>query len=73
MNDKIQKSTSFTPATTMLEVLTADPSLGMVLMRDFHLGGCQNCGFNPHDTIADVAMQNGIPAERLLTAMNRGN
>ena len=61
----------FTTKSTMLECLTADPSLGMVLMRDFHLGGCRNCGFNPHDSIGTVAMQNGIPTDRLLAAMNR--
>lgn len=73
MNEKTRNGMSFTPQTTMLEALTADPSLGMVLMRDFHLGGCSNCGFNPHDSIADVAMQNGIPTERLLAALNRTN
>jgi hypothetical protein len=61
----------FSAQTTMLEALTADPSLGMVLMRDFHLGGCRNCGFNPHDSIETVAMQNGIPTDRLLAALNR--
>jgi hypothetical protein len=61
----------FNAQTTMLECLTADPSLGLVLMRDFHLGGCRNCGFNPHDSIETVAMQNGIPTDRLLAAMNR--
>ena len=61
----------FNAQTTMLEALTADPSLGMVLMRDFHLGGCQNCGFNPHDSIEQVATQNGIPTDRLLAALNR--
>ncbi len=61
----------FTPKSTMLECLTADPSLGMVLMRDFHLGGCRNCGFNPHDSIEAVAMANGIPTDRLVAAMNR--
>lgn len=65
------KPAPFTPQSTMLEVLTADPSLGMVLMRDFHIGGCRNCGFDPHSTIAEVAEQNGIPTERLLAAMNR--
>jgi len=40
-------------------------------MRDFHLGGCSNCGFDPNDTIENVAMQNGIPAERLVAALNR--
>jgi hypothetical protein len=67
------KPGQFTAKNTLLEVLTADPSLGMVLMRDFHLGGCSHCGFNPHDTIEDVATQNGIPAERLLAALNRSN
>lgn len=63
----------FTATNTMLEVLNADPSLGMVLMRDFHIGGCRNCGFNPHDTVEQVAAQNGVPTERLLAALNRGN
>lgn len=62
----------FNGQTTMLEALTADPSLGMVLFRDFHLGGCRNCGFNPHDTIDQVAQANGIPMDRLLQALNRG-
>lgn len=61
----------FTPKSTMLECLTADPSLGMVLMRDFHIGGCRNCGFDPHSSIEEVAQQNGIPTDRLLAAMNR--
>jgi len=66
-----QHNSRFTAQTTMLEALTADPSLGMVLMRDFHLGGCSNCGFNPHDSIETVAMLNGVPTERLLAALNR--
>ena len=73
MNDKTDTKTraQFTAQTTMLEALTADPSLGMVLMRDFHLGGCSHCGFDPHDTIGNVAAENGIPTERLLAALNR--
>ncbi len=68
---KTQNSSRFTAQTTMLEALTADPSLGMVLMRDFHLGGCSNCGFSPHDSIETIAGQNGIPTDRLLAALNR--
>ena len=72
MNDKtITQKTRFTPKTTLLEVLTADPTLGMVLMRDFHLGGCRNCGFDPQDSIETVATENGIPTDRLLAALNR--
>ncbi len=69
----IPTNARFNSKTTMLEALTADPSLGMVLMRDFHLGGCRNCGFNPHDSIEEVAAQNGIPTDRLLAALNRTN
>jgi hypothetical protein len=65
------KTGPFNPKTTMLEALTADPSLGMVLMRDFHIGGCSNCGFDPHASIEEVAQQNGVPTERLLAALNR--
>jgi hypothetical protein len=70
-NKTQNRPTRFTGKTTLLEALTADPSLGMVLMRDFHLGGCRNCGFEPNDSIETVAMQNGIPTERLLAALNR--
>ena len=70
-DQKTQNPARFNAQTTMLEALTADPSLGMVLMRDFHLGGCSNCGFEPHDSIENVAAQNGIPTERLLAALNR--
>jgi hypothetical protein len=65
------KNARFTAQSTMRECLTADPSLGMVLMRDFHLGGCRNCGFNIDDSVENVAMQNGIPMDRLLAALNR--
>ena len=71
MNEPTKTKHRFTAQTTMLEALTADPSLGMVLMRDFHLGGCSHCGFDPHESIGNVAMANGIPVERLLAALNR--
>ena len=70
-NTAAQGKARFHAKTTMLEALTSDPSLGMVLMRDFHLGGCRNCGFDPQNTIEEVAAQNGIPTERLLAALNR--
>ena len=71
MDDQKTGKSHFTTQTTMLEALTADPSLGMVLMRNFHLGGCSNCSFEPNDSIANIAAQNGIPVEHLLAALNR--
>ena len=61
----------FTPATRMADAVATDPNLPVVLMQ-FHIGGCSLCGFEPDDTIAQVAEDNGVPLERLLEAMNRG-
>ena len=71
MDEQKSGNSKFTPQTTMQEAMTAVPSLSMVLMRDFHLGGCSNCGFEPNQSIENVAAENGIPTERLLAALNR--
>ena len=63
------KPREFTQDTTMVEAMAADPNLPVVLMR-FHIGGCSLCGFEPEDTIAKVAEDNGVPVERLLAALN---
>ena len=60
----------FTIDSNMGDVLRKDPALATVLMR-FHVGGCSHCGFEPTDTIGKVAAENGIPADRLLAALNR--
>jgi hypothetical protein len=61
----------FLPSTTMAEAVAADPNVTVVLMS-FHIGGCSLCGFQPEDTIAQVAEDNGVPLERLLEALNAG-
>ena len=59
----------FTPETRMEDAVRQDPNLSVILMR-FHIGGCSLCGFEPDDTIARVAEDNGVPTEILLAAMN---
>ena len=59
----------FTPQTTMQEAMATDPNLPVVLMQ-FHIGGCSLCGFEPEDTIAKVAEDNGVLLDHLLGAMN---
>ncbi len=59
----------FSAKTTMADAIRRDPNLPVVLMR-FHVGGCSLCGFEPHDTIAQVAEDNGIPVDVLLAAIN---
>jgi hypothetical protein len=56
-------------STTMADAIRSDPNLPVVLMR-FHIGGCSLCGFEPGDTIAQVAEDNGIPVDVLLAAIN---
>ncbi len=65
-------SPRFDADTTMEEAIAADPNLPVVLMR-FHIGGCSLCGFEPEDTIAKVAEDNGVPLQRLLDAMNHAD
>lgn len=55
--------------TTMGAAMAADPNLPVVLMR-YHIGGCSMCGFDPDQTVAEVAEENGVPTERLLAALN---
>ena len=64
-----QPKTPLTPDTRMEDALAANPDLPVVLMR-FHIGGCSLCGFEPGDTIAKVADDNGVPLQRLLEALN---
>ena len=59
----------FSETTTMADAIRRDPNLPVVLMR-FHVGGCSLCGFEPNDTIAQVAEDNGIPIDVLLAAIN---
>jgi len=64
-----ESGNGFTAETTMREAMERDPNLPVVLMG-FHIGGCSLCGFEPEDTIAKVAEDNGVPMDRLLGAMN---
>ena len=65
-----ENGNEFTPETTMSEAMSRDPNLPVILMQ-FHIGGCNMCGFEDDDTIAKVAEDNGVPVDRLLTALNQ--
>lgn len=73
MNDSTRPAAGrpeITAETTMDDAIRSDPDLPMVLMR-FHIGGCSMCGFEPTDTVAKVAEENGVPLTDLLDALNR--
>lgn len=48
----------------MREVLGAYPSAQRALMRKYHIGGCQSCGFSPEETLGDVLGRHNVPDAR---------
>jgi len=47
-------------ASTMQEVLAAYPSAQRALFKRFHIGGCNSCGYEPGDLLAEVARSHKI-------------
>ncbi len=43
----------------MREVLEIYPGAQRALFRQYHIGGCSNCGFSPEETLAEVCARNG--------------
>ncbi len=52
---------------TMREVLEIHPGAQRALFRQYHIGGCSQCGFSPDETLAQVCNRNGnLPGEEVL-------
>jgi len=47
------------PQSTMREVLEAFPGAQRALFRQYHIGGCGQCGFQPGETLGQVCQRNG--------------
>jgi rhodanese-related sulfurtransferase len=45
---------------TMQEVLDAYPSAQRALFRQYHIGGCHSCGYEPTEVLEDVAAKHNI-------------
>jgi rhodanese-related sulfurtransferase len=48
------------PEMTMQEVLEAAPAAQRALFQRYHVGGCSSCGFQPTDTLSQVAKDHNI-------------
>jgi len=46
--------------TTMGEILSVYPSAKLGLFRQYHIGGCAACGYQPADTLAEVMKEHNI-------------
>ncbi|MGY3803769.1 rhodanese-like domain-containing protein [Pigmentibacter ruber] len=62
----------FTLETTMKEVETQFPFARSLLHSKFHVGGCATCGYEPQETITQVAGKHKKDAELMLQALNLG-
>ena len=46
-------------ASSMHEVLAEFPGAQRALFRKYHIGGCSSCGFQPEETLTQLAARNG--------------
>ena len=53
-------STTINAASTMQQVLAAYPSAQRGLFTRYHIGGCGSCGYQPADTLEQVAQKHNI-------------
>jgi len=45
---------------TMQQIVAAYPGARRALFRRYHIGGCSSCGFQPTETLEQVAQRNSI-------------
>lgn len=48
------------PEMTMEQVMRVAPAAQRALFQRYHVGGCSSCGFQPSDTVAQVARDHNI-------------
>ncbi len=51
---------TITPDMTMEAILAVAPSAQRALFQRYHIGGCSACGFQPTDTLAQVAKDHNL-------------
>ena len=58
MASTLESNTELSANTRMADVLTSYPGAQRALFARYHIGGCQSCGFQPDETLADVCERN---------------
>lgn len=65
---------TISPEITMRELLEICPGAQRALFRNYHIGGCASCGFQPDETLAQVcARNNGLPVEEVIEQLQKGH
>ncbi|MEY4066106.1 MAG: hypothetical protein RIR26_2314 [Pseudomonadota bacterium] len=64
--------TTFSLDTTMSEIEAVYPFARATLHAQFHVGGCASCGFEPHESLDEVAKKHGKDPVLMLEVLNKG-
>jgi rhodanese-related sulfurtransferase len=51
---------------SMEQVLKVFPASQRALFQKFHIGGCNSCGYMPHDSLDKVARDHGLETEKVV-------
>ncbi len=62
----------FTLNTPMKDVEILFPYTRSTLHTQFHIGGCSKCGYEPHNTIEDIAKKYSKDPHVVLESLNQG-
>ncbi|NBX18588.1 MAG: hypothetical protein EBR09_14625 [Proteobacteria bacterium] len=62
----------FNHQSTMAQVESTYPYARALLHSKFHVGGCASCGFEPQETISQVAQKHGKDADAMIEILNNG-
>lgn len=60
-----------TPDLTMEELLDHHPGARRALFSAFHIGGCQSCAYEMHETLTEVCRNHDIKLEDALECLSR--
>lgn len=60
MTTEANSSITISPEMTMEEILNVAPAAQRALFQRYHVGGCSACGFQPSDTLTQVAKDHNI-------------
>lgn len=59
-------ASKITPQSTMQEVLDNYPSAQRALFRQYHIGGCHSCGYEPDDVLGEVVARHNADINEVL-------
>jgi rhodanese-related sulfurtransferase len=64
------ETSTIQPAITMRELLEIYPGAQRALFKNYHIGGCASCGFQPEETLAEVCVRNeNLPVDDVIARL----